>query len=69
MPHCEANAKQQMHSIYAAECVCGHAFETREPESRCLYCGRLLVIEWRGRAVEEVTSRKEEERCQRFGTK
>jgi hypothetical protein len=34
------------HSMYSAECLCGHTFEAPRREYHCPYCGRFLVIEW-----------------------
>jgi hypothetical protein len=36
----------QHHSMYTAECLCGHWFETPVPEYQCPHCKRFLVIAW-----------------------
>ncbi len=37
---------EPQHSVYTAECLCGHWFETPVPEYHCPHCNRLIVIAW-----------------------
>ena len=39
-------------STFQIPCLCGATVETRDRETKCPHCGRILVVEW-GEAAEE----------------
>lgn len=34
-------------SVYCVTCLCGASIESRERETTCGKCGRILVLNWR----------------------
>lgn len=47
----------RLHSTYHVDCLCGHAVESIERETKCEFCGRLLVFEWGGNHFQPATAR------------